>query len=143
MMWRSFPCCIAPSFASTTGAISGRVTTAAGQGASVVGVSAFSETVVIGAFTKPDGTFTIQGLPPGAYKLMVQPLMLGSSPSPDADNPGDPADLISLRTLNNQVVRINTDIESAFFAGGGAATLDPGAAATFPVTAGLKPAGRL
>ncbi|OFW28418.1 MAG: hypothetical protein A3J28_01045 [Acidobacteria bacterium RIFCSPLOWO2_12_FULL_60_22] len=131
----------APSFAFTTGAISGRVTTAAGQGASVVGVSAFSETVVIGAFTKPDGTFTIQGLPPGAYKLMVQPLMLGSSPSPDADNPGDPADLISLRTLNNQVVRINTDIDSAFFAGGGAATRDPGAAATFPVSAGQTTAG--
>src|SRR3989304_2264696 len=127
MMWRSFPCCIAPSFASTTGAISGRVTTAAGQGASVVGVSAFSETVVIGAFTNPDGTFTIQGLPPGAYKLMVQPLMLGSAPSPAAGNPGEPAGLICLPDPNNQGGRNNTDIDSAFFAGGGATTRDPGA----------------
>ncbi|MGH9785364.1 MAG: IPT/TIG domain-containing protein, partial [Terriglobia bacterium] len=131
----------AASVASSTGSISGRVVTASGQGASVVGVGAFSDTAVVGGMTGPDGNFTIRGLPPGTYRLMVQPLMLGGAPSPDADNPGDPADLIRVRTLTNEVVRINTDIDSAFFAGGGATTRDRNAAATFPVNAGQTTAG--
>ena len=39
---------------------------------------------MVGVFTNPDGSFVMRGLPPGAYKLMVQPLMLGSVPSPNA-----------------------------------------------------------
>ena len=131
----------APSFRSTTGSITGRVTTSAGPGASVVGVTAFSDSTVIGALTMPDGTFNISGLPPGNYKMSVQPLPLGAAPSSSADNPGDPDDLIDSRTLTGSIVPINTDIDSAFFAGGGAATHDPAAAAAFIVAAEQNTAG--
>ncbi len=126
----------APGFASSTGAISGRVTSAAGQGVSLAAVSALSDTLVIGAFTNPDGSYTIRGLPPGTYRLMAQPLMLGAVPSSAADNPGDPADLIDSRTLTGSVVSINTDIDSVFFGAAGATTKDLAAAATFVVRAG-------
>ena len=131
----------APAFLSSYGTISGKVNTVAGPGASLVGVSAFSDTTIIGAVTMPDGTFTIQGLPPGTYRLMVQPLMLGAAPSSSADNPGDPSDLISTRTLTNAVVHINTDIDSVFFGAGGASVKTPATAATFQVGAGQTIAG--
>lgn len=123
-------------FTSSTGAISGRVTSSTGEGVSVAAVSAFSDTAVIGAFTNPDGGYTIRGLPPGSYRLMVQPLMLGAVPSAAADNPGDPADLIDSRTLANAPVPINTNVAAAFVGAGGTATREPGSAASFVVSAG-------
>ncbi len=131
----------AAAFTSSTGAISGRVTTTGGQAVSVAAVTAFSDTVVIGAFTNPDGNFTIRGLPPGTYRLMVQPLMRGAAPSSSTDNPGDPADLIDSKTLTGAVVLINTNIGSAFIGAGGSAATDTNAAATFTVTAGQTASG--
>ncbi len=123
-------------FGSSTGAISGRVTGSTGQGVSVAAVSAFSDTLVIGAFTNPDGAYTIRGLPPGSYRLLVQPLMLGAVPDRGADNPGDPADLVDSKTLAGASVLINTSIDSAFFGAGGAATKNLSGAATFTVSGG-------
>jgi uncharacterized protein (TIGR03437 family) len=123
------------AFLSTTGSISGKVSDARGP-AALVAVTAYSDTAVLGANSNPDGSFTIRGLPPGTYRLMAQPLMVGAAPDPAADNPGDPDDLIHCRYMNGNKVSINVSVAAAFWGAGGAAVKDPAQAATFPVTAG-------
>jgi len=123
------------AFLSSTGSISGKVSDARGP-AALVAVTAYSDTAVVGANSYPDGSFTIRGLPPGTYRLMAQPLMLGDGPSSAADNPGDPDDLIVSKYLNDKIVSINVSVAAAFLGAGGAAVKDAAQAATFPVTAG-------
>jgi len=123
------------AFLSSTGSISGKVSDARGP-AALVAVTAYSDTAVVGANSNPDGSFTIRGLPPGTYRLMAQPLMLGDGPSSAADNPGDPDDLIVCKYLNDKIVSINVSVAAAFLGAGGAAVKDAAQAATFPVTAG-------
>jgi uncharacterized protein (TIGR03437 family) len=122
-------------FLSSTGSISGKVSSARGP-AALVAVTAYSDTVVLGANSNPDGSFTIRGLPPGTYRLMAQPLMLGAGPSSAADNPGDPDDLIVCRYMNDKPVSIDVGVAAAFLGAGGAAVKDAAQAATFTVTAG-------
>lgn len=62
------------SFAATFGTLSGRVTMS-GNGvhlASVVALTTFGHAV--SALTNPDGTYSIQGLPPADYNVYVHPL---------------------------------------------------------------------
>jgi len=66
-----------------TGSISGSITQ---NGAGVFGAHVFAESVTgnaeypnarntpIGTLTRPDGTYTIQGLPPGSYVVVAEPL---------------------------------------------------------------------
>lgn len=123
------------AFLSNTGSISGKVSDARGP-AALVAVTAYSATAVLGANSNPDGSFTIRGLPPGTYRLMAQPLMLGDGPSSAADNPGDPDDLIVCKYLNDKIVSINVSVAAAFVGAGGAAVKDAAQAAPFTVTAG-------
>jgi uncharacterized protein (TIGR03437 family) len=123
------------AFLSTTGSISGKVSSARGP-AALVAVTAYSDAVVLGANSNPDGSFTIRGLPPGAYRLMAQPLMLGAGPSSAADNPGDPDDLIVCKYMNDKPVSIEVGVAAAFLGAGGAAVKDAAQAPTFTVTAG-------
>jgi uncharacterized protein (TIGR03437 family) len=119
---------IRSSFGSITGRVLSGITAV-----SMAAVAAFSDTQVIGSQTMPDGTFIIDGLPPGSYRLMIYPLMLGGAPSSSADNAGDPNDLISLRTLSNTKVVINTDIGAALYGG---SPSNPASSTTFRVQAG-------
>ncbi|MCX6619379.1 MAG: carboxypeptidase regulatory-like domain-containing protein [Acidobacteria bacterium] len=123
------------TFLSSTGSISGRVSDARGP-AALVAVTAYSDAAVVGANSNPDGSFTIHGLPPGTYRLMAQPLMLGDGPDPTADNTGDPDDLIRCRYMNDNKVSINVSVAAAFVGAGGAAVKDAAQALTFTVTAG-------
>jgi len=123
------------AFLSTTGSVSGKVSDARGP-AALVAVTAYSDTAVVGANSNPDGSFVIHGLPPGTYRLMAQPLMLGAGPDLSADNPGDPDDLIVCRYMNDKSVTINVSVAAAFLGAGGAAVKDAAQAATFTVTAG-------
>jgi uncharacterized protein (TIGR03437 family) len=120
---------------SSTGSISGKVSDARGP-AALVAVTAYSDAAVLGTNSNPDGSFTIRGLPPGTYRLMAQPLMLGDGPSSAADNPGDPDDLIVCKYLNDKVVSIDVSVAAAFVGAGGAAVKDAAQAAPFTVTAG-------
>jgi len=83
----------APGWAANFGSISGNVAFAGGSGASLASVVAISPTgPAISTLTNPDGTYQIQGLPPGSYQLYVHPLPPDAIP---ADGSGIllPADL--------------------------------------------------
>ncbi|MDQ6678782.1 MAG: IPT/TIG domain-containing protein, partial [Acidobacteriota bacterium] len=82
----------APSFGTQTGVITGRVT-ANGAGvhmASVVAIHTGSGAV--SAITNPDGTYRIEGVPPGQYYVYAHPLPPQSNPAcQDICPPLDPA----------------------------------------------------
>ena len=66
----------ASNFTTATAAISGTVTLS-GSGvfaAQVVAIDATKGNVVMAALTNPDGTYILDGLPPGNYKVLVLPL---------------------------------------------------------------------
>jgi uncharacterized protein (TIGR03437 family) len=66
----------APDFASSTGNISGRVLDNSGVpifGAHI-GVVGENGIAITGALSQPDGTYSIQGLPPGSYTIYAEPL---------------------------------------------------------------------
>jgi hypothetical protein len=74
----------APGYAATVGSISGRVTVN-GSGVGLASVVALSlESPAISTLTNPDGTYRMDGVPPGGYQLYVHPLppMLQTEASP-------------------------------------------------------------
>lgn len=74
------------NFGSSTGSITGTVT-AAGQGVHMASVVALrTNGSAISALTNPDGTYRIDGVPPGTYFLYVQAL----PPSANIISPKDP-----------------------------------------------------
>jgi uncharacterized protein (TIGR03437 family) len=77
----------APAFNSAFGSITGRVTTPDGQGLNLISVVAIDPGgVAVGAFTAPDGTYRINGLPSGSYLVYAHPLPPSSQPGLSADN---------------------------------------------------------
>jgi hypothetical protein len=65
----------APGWAANFGSISGNVNFTSGAGVSLASVVAISPTgPAISTLTNPDGSYLIQGLPPGSYQLYVHPL---------------------------------------------------------------------
>jgi hypothetical protein len=65
----------APGWAANFGSISGNVTFSGGGGASLASVVAISATgPAISTLTNPDGSYQIQGVPPGLYQLYAHPL---------------------------------------------------------------------
>lgn len=89
----------AASFGSTTGVITGRVT-ANGQGVHMASVVAIRNGAgSVSALTNPDGTFRMEGVPPGQYYIYTHPLPPQSSPNQsgafcqDICPPLDPAGL--------------------------------------------------
>lgn len=81
-------------FAAQTGVISGRVTLG-GSGVALASVVAFSPNrPAVSALTHPDGSYRIEGLPPGQYFVAAHPLPPSVSGEPQPVNlelPSDPA----------------------------------------------------
>jgi uncharacterized protein (TIGR03437 family) len=101
------------------GSIGGTVTSA-GQGVSMASVVALPATgQPVSTLTNPDGTYEIDGVPPGQYLLYVHPL----PPDANVNNPVD---------ANWQVFAAGKPFGTLFYPG----TLDPTAAATVTVQAG-------
>jgi hypothetical protein len=65
-----------PNFSTATGEISGKVTlnSAGAFGAHVVAIDTATGNVVMDGLTAPDGTYTLVGVPPGSYQILVLPL---------------------------------------------------------------------
>ena len=66
----------APGFAASTGVLQGRVRDGGGAGifgAQIVAVDS-NGNVTSGALSQPDGGYSIQGLPPGAYTVYAEPI---------------------------------------------------------------------
>jgi uncharacterized protein (TIGR03437 family) len=106
----------APGFSSSTGTISGSVRDNSGAnifGAHVAAVNA-NGVVISGALTQPNGTYAIQGLPPGSYTVYAEPL------DPVASS------FFSRFDLTNFYNNINTDFQTSgdfsVNVGGGSAT---------------------
>ncbi len=119
------------SYLSRTGTITGRVT-ADGTGvnlASVVAISANGPT--ISTLTNPDGTYTLQGIPPGGYFLYVHPL-----PPPLAAET-TPGNVIPPRTTDGTVFDNVDYFGTQFYPG----TRDPNAATVLFMGAGETKTG--
>ncbi|MGA3240039.1 MAG: carboxypeptidase regulatory-like domain-containing protein [Bryobacteraceae bacterium] len=64
-----------PGWAANFGSISGNVTFSGGSGVNLASVVAISPTgPAVSTLTNPDGSYQIQGVPPGSYQLYVHPL---------------------------------------------------------------------
>lgn len=111
------------------GSISGRVTLGSSDGAavnlaSVVAIPAIGPAV--SALTNPDGTYTINGLPPNQYQLYVHPLPPDAIPSNGTG--------LTLPVDSNGVASFPRSgyFQTVFYPG----TTDPRQATTFTVAAG-------
>lgn len=99
----------APNFAALFGEISGRVT-ADGQGVNLASVVAISlNGTAVSTLTNPDGTYRIQGVPPGPYQIYVHPL-----PPPVAGH-ATPGDIILPRDPENNPIGVNNRFRLQFY----------------------------
>ena len=111
------------------GSISGQVTSKSGgvSLASVVALPAVG--LPVSTLTNPDGTYRIDGLPPGQYLLYVHPL----PPDANVTNPTD---------ANGIDIVASPPFGTAFFTvNGGAGTRDPAQAASIAIQAGASVTG--
>ena len=128
------------------GSISGRVTFAAsGAGVALASVVAISPNgPAVSTLTNPDGTYVIQGLPPNfTYLVYAHPLPPDAVP---ADNSGLRLPMVG--TDPTQSFAPNGTFGTVFNAGANV-TLDPNAAASYPIAAaattssGVTPASNI
>jgi hypothetical protein len=100
-----------PGYVATTGSITGRVTLA-GAGVNLASVVALSTTgVAISAMTNPDGTYRLEGVPPGQYYLYVHPL------PPAQLGEVTPANIVVPQDPQNDDFSANTGFGTEFFPG--------------------------
>ncbi len=98
-----------PNFALTTGGISGRVTMN-GQGVNLASVVAISPNgLAVSAFTNPDGTYEIDGLPPRSYLIYVHPL------PPPLDGQASPGDVNYPVDNQNKTFPADAPFETVFY----------------------------
>ncbi len=117
----------APGWTANYGSISGTVRFTSGQAVALASVVAISATgPAVSALTNPDGTYTINGLPPGNYQVYVHPL------PPDAIAPAGEGLQLPLDQFGVQAFPASASFRSYFYPG----TLDPNQAQTFTVAAG-------
>jgi len=119
-------------FQRTTGQMAGWVTDPAGKPVALGAVTAYNDSVAIGTYTNPDGTFLIRGLPPGSYRLAIQPLMGGAR----GEGSSDPNRLGPQTTLGGGVVSPNLSFGANFLSGIGDYTFSEQDARVFDVKAG-------
>lgn len=113
------------NFASLFGSVSGRVTQN-GNGVNMASVVALSlNGVAVSTLTNPDGTYKIQGVPPGPYQIYVHPI------PPPVRGQATPGDIIPPRDPENNFIPANNLFDLQFFPG----TRDPQAAQTLNVSA--------
>lgn len=121
----------APGWNANYGSISGNVLFAGGSATTLASVVAISPTgPAISALTNPDGTYQIQGLPPGQYQLYVHPL------PPDAA-PSNGLGLLLPSDLTGKSFPATGAFAAQFYPG----TQNWQAAATINVTAGASSSG--
>jgi hypothetical protein len=99
----------APGWAANFGSISGNVTFAGGSGVSLASVVAISATgPAVSTLTNPDGSYQIQGVPPGTYQLYVHPL------PPDAV-PADGSGILLPADLTGRTFAVSGVFSTQFF----------------------------
>jgi len=111
---------------NVTGSITGRVTLS-GNGVNLASVVALSASgTAISGLTNPDGSYRIDGIPPGAYAVYAHPL------PPAQPGEGTPANIIAPVNLAGDDFSANTHIDTRFYPG----TKDWTEAVQVAVTAG-------
>jgi len=119
----------APGWTAAYGSISGQVTNSAGTGVALASVVALPTVgLPVSTLTNPDGTYEIDGIPPGQYLLYVHPL----PPDADVTLPED---------ANGNPIAAGATFGTVFFTAGGAGTLDPTQATAIAVQAGSPVTG--
>ena len=103
----------AGGYAASTGSITGQVTAAAsGTGVNLASVVALSTSgVAVSGMTRPDGTYEIDGIPPGQYYIYVHPL-----PPPQAGEAA-PANIVTPADPQKDNFAANTGFVTQFFPG--------------------------
>jgi hypothetical protein len=106
----------AGGYAASTGSIAGQVTTGGASvnvsGVNLASVVALSATgVAISGMTNPDGTYRIDGVPPGQYYVYVHPL------PPAQTGEGTPANIMLPVDAQNGNFSANTQFVTQFFPG--------------------------
>ncbi|MFN8686213.1 MAG: matrixin family metalloprotease [Acidobacteriota bacterium] len=113
------------NFAALFGTISGRVTQG-GVGVNLASVVALSlNGTAVSTLTNPDGTYRMQGVPPGPYRIYVHPI------PPPVRGQATPGDIILPRDADNNQLAVNNRFDLQFFPG----TRDPQAAQNLNVGA--------
>jgi uncharacterized protein (TIGR03437 family) len=111
------------NFASLFGSVTGQVTQN-GNGVNLASVVALSlNGTAVSTLTNPDGTYRIQGVPPGPYQIYVHPI------PPPVQGQATPGDIILPRDPENNPIAVNNRFDLQFFPG----TRDPQAARTINV----------
>lgn len=103
----------AGGYAASTGSITGQVVGAAsGAGINLASVVALSTSgVAVSGMTRPDGTYEIDGIPPGQYYIYAHPL-----PPPQAGE-GTPANIVTPADPQKDSFAANTGFVTQFFPG--------------------------
>lgn len=115
------------AFLSRTASITGRVTMN-GTGVNMASVVAISPNAsAIGTLTNPDGTYTLQGIPPGSYYVYAHPL----PPALDGETYG-PANIKPPQDPNGNDIPAGAYFTTQFYPG----TRDPNAATPMFLSAG-------
>jgi uncharacterized protein (TIGR03437 family) len=113
------------NFAALFASISGRVTQN-GTGVNMASVVAISLSGnAVSTLSNPDGTYRIQGIPPGPYQVFVHPI------PPPVRGQANPGDIILPRDPQNLPIAVNNRFDLQFFPG----TRDPQAAANLNLAA--------
>ncbi len=98
-------------FQASTGSITGRVSLS-GSGVNMAGVIALSTTgAAVSALTNPDGTYRIDGIPPGQYYVYAHPL------APAYQGESYPDNIIPPQDIQGNVYAANTQFGGQFFGG--------------------------
>lgn len=119
------------NFTSLFGSVSGRVTQN-GQGVNMASVVVLSLTgTSVSTLTNPDGTYTIQGVPPGPYMIYAHPV------PPAVGGELTPGNIILPRDPANNGIPPNNLFDLQFFPG----SRDPNGAQTLNVQAGQTLSG--
>ncbi|MBC7928133.1 MAG: matrixin family metalloprotease [Bryobacteraceae bacterium] len=122
------------NFTQSLGAVSGRVTMN-GQGVNLASVVAISPNgAAVSTLTNPDGTYTIEGLPPRNYYVYVHPL------PPALDGQSSPGDIFYPLDSEKRPFVPGQPFETVFFSTNGGVK-DPANAAIIQVNAGSPVGG--
>jgi hypothetical protein len=101
-----------PEFAATTGSIAGRIQAEDYGGVNLVSVVALSTNGdSIGTMTNPDGTYLIEGLPPGEYRVYAHPL------PPSQQGEALPAGIVPPEALDGTAFPAYTRVATLFHPG--------------------------
>ena len=100
-----------PEFRAYTGSLTGKVTVA-GVGANLASVVALSaDGTAVGSMTLPDGTYRIEGLPPGDYRVYAHPL------PPAQEGEANPAGIVPPQDLEHAPFLAAAPFETRFYPG--------------------------